>query len=93
MAKAEANIANGYFYPTPEAARALIKSLRKAVVADADLAKRLSANPRKVLGDRGFAREVQDEYLREAGRSVSSAEGSCACTGCCATSSLCCSTM
>jgi hypothetical protein len=93
MAKAEANIANGYFFPTPEAARALIKSLKKAVANDPDLAKRLKANPRKVLGDHGFAREVQDEFLRESGGRVVATEGSCACTGCCATSSLCCGTM
>lgn len=93
MATAEAKIANGYFLPTPDAARALIKSLRKAVANDPDLAKRLKSNPRKVLGDHGFARELQNEFLREAGSRVTAAEGSCACTGCCATSSLCCSTM
>ena len=93
MAKVEANVANGTLFPTPAAARALIKSLRKAVQDDPALGARLKANPRKVLGDRGFARELQNEFMAESGSRVVATEGACACTGCCATSSLCCSTM
>jgi len=93
MAKVEASVVSGTLFPTPAGGRVLIKSLRKALQSDPDLRKRFKTNPRRVLGDRGFARELQNELLTELGKQTQAVEGSCACTGCCATSSLCCSTM
>lgn len=84
-------IINATLIPDVDAARALVKALRRSMQTDRKLKAAFAKNPRAVLADRGLAREYQNEFLSEMGRRPSAAD--CACTGCCATSSFCCSTM
>jgi hypothetical protein len=93
MATHNLTIKNGGIVPTPEAAKQMVDSLRKSIKKNPDLGQRFQKNPRKILADRGYTRELQNEFLIELGKNVTTSLDSCACTGCCATSSLCCGTV
>jgi hypothetical protein len=58
----------GYLLPDPDAIRAVMDDLRNDVRENPQLAERFRQDPRAVLGERGMARPLQNEIMRESGR-------------------------
>jgi hypothetical protein len=75
----------GTLVPSLAAVRGVLSQLRQRVGTDANFRNQLLQNPRRVLGDAGIPRDLQNEILREAG-----IENAADCSGTCVSSGSCC---
>ena len=81
--------ATDFVYPTisVESLQIKLKNLSENLKNNDSFTRYFKENPRTVLQEYGFSKDVQREILSEVGISISDSDlDSCACTGCCLTS-------
>lgn len=84
--EARAAIVNGTLIPDADGIREMVTTLRADLASDSTLKSRFSEDPRRVMAERGFARDLQTEIILEA------AAADCGFT-CASTGSCCCETL
>jgi len=86
---ASITIDKGFVIVDTDTVRAVVAQLKTDITTDKALAARLKRDPRRVLGDRGLSKPIQDQMLKEERASDPNApEGHCVCTLCCWTLAL-----
>lgn len=90
--RVKAQLVDGILVPDVQTVRNMMKVLKDNARQDPELAKRWKTNPRRVLGEMGLPRSIQNQLLREEGRRVlrtqfdiSMESGCWGCSGCCCT--------
>jgi hypothetical protein len=84
--EARAVIVNGTLIPDADGIREMVASLRADLATNSALKSRFNEDPRGVMAERGFARDLQTEIILEG------AAAECGFT-CASTSSCCCETL
>lgn len=80
----QATVVNGYLIPDRDDVKAVLQQLQADMKNDARLAAEYRLNPRQVLGSRGLALDVQNEWIDE-NDAQAGCVSTCVCTGCCIT--------